>query len=86
MVFKIVWHEKSLRDLKSIDISSARRVVKKVKTHLVKDPRKLGKPLKGVFKGMYRYRLGDYRVVYVIDLQDRLIRILHVDHRKDVYR
>jgi len=34
----------------------------------------------------YRIRSGDYRVVYEIDDRQRIVTILHVGHRKDVYR
>ncbi|MGL4501170.1 MAG: type II toxin-antitoxin system RelE family toxin, partial [Planktothrix sp.] len=34
----------------------------------------------------YRIRIGDYRVVYIIDDQDRIVRIMRVRHRRDAYR
>jgi len=34
----------------------------------------------------WRVRVGDYRVVYEIDDQERTITILHVGHRREVYR
>ena len=43
------------------------------------------KPLKGSFSGSYRYRVGDYRVVYRIDDEDRLVIVLIILHRSEVY-
>lgn len=40
--------------------------------------------LKGKFKGLRRFRIGEYRVIFVL-LGERLI-ILRIGHRKDVYR
>ena len=51
-----------------------------------KDPRQLGKALHGDKRGLWRYRVGDYRLI--CDLQDErlIVLVLIVGHRKDVYR
>lgn len=86
MAYKVIWHEKALADLKSLDRVIARKIIDRVKGHLVRQPDKLGKPLKGVLQGLFRYRLGDYRIVYSIDRKEGQISILHVAHRSEVYR
>ena len=50
------------------------------------DPRQWGKPLHGEKRGLWRYRVGDYRLI--CDIQDERITVLvlTVGHRKDVYR
>jgi mRNA interferase RelE/StbE len=50
------------------------------------NPRQLGKPLHGDKGGLWRYRVGDYRLI--CDIRDERITILvvRVGHRKDVYR
>ena len=50
------------------------------------NPRQWGKPLHGDERGLWRYRIGDYRLV--CDIQDEKITVLvlRVGHRKDVYR
>jgi mRNA interferase RelE/StbE len=50
------------------------------------DPRRLGKALSGVLGDLWRYRVGDYRVV--CDIQDKKVCVLVLDvgHRGDVYR
>jgi mRNA interferase RelE/StbE len=52
----------------------------------VDNPRQRGKPLQGEKRGLWRYRVGDYRLI--CDLQDEIITVLvlQVGHRKDVYR
>ena len=42
------------------------------------------KALKGEFLGYYRYRVGDYRVIYEID-DSKLVTILLIAHRSRVY-
>jgi mRNA interferase RelE/StbE len=50
------------------------------------NPRQLGKPLHGDKGGLWRYRVGDYRLI--CDIQDEKITVLvlRVGHRKDIYR
>lgn len=43
-------------------------------------------PLKGVNKGLFRIRQGDYRIVYSIQDQKLLVLIVRVVHRKEVYK
>ena len=84
--YKVRWHEKTLKDLKDMDRAAAQAIISKIKSYIVKSPLELGKPLSRNFKGMYRYRSGDYRVVYTIDLENREITILRVGHRKEIYK
>lgn len=50
------------------------------------NPRQWGRPLQGEKRGLWRYRVGDYRLI--CDLRDERITVvvLQVGHRKDVYR
>ncbi len=44
------------------------------------------KRLKGRLHAYYRYRIGDYRIVYAVDQPAHAVYIDYVQHRKDVYR
>ncbi len=44
-----------------------------------------GKPLAGSYKGLYRFRIGDYRIIYSIEDDKLIIVVLRIRHRKDVY-
>ena len=50
------------------------------------NPRQWGRALQGEKRGLWRYRVGDYRLI--CDIQDETITILVLElgHRKDVYR
>ncbi|HHF42548.1 MAG TPA: type II toxin-antitoxin system RelE/ParE family toxin [Candidatus Aminicenantes bacterium] len=85
MAFEIIWHEKALGDLKALEKQISRKIIERIKNYLAVNPQKLGKPLKGILKGLYRYRLGDYRIIYTIDLAERKLIILHIAHRKKIY-
>lgn len=86
MSYKIIWHEKALDDLKRVDKSKAKSIVEKVKNYLSKEPLSIGKPMKGIFKGLYRYRFGDFRIIYAIDRGEQSIIVLKIGDRKEVYR
>lgn len=86
MAFSLIWHEKVLKDFKSINIEDAERIKERIKKYLTLNPDILGKPLKGMFKGLFSYRIGVYRVIYTLDRAENTIGILHVKHRKEAYR
>lgn len=86
MAYSVVWHEKTVEDLRKLDRTISGKIIERIKNHLSLDPEKLGKPLKGVLKGLHRYRWGDYRIIYSIDMTENRISILYIGHRKDVYR
>ena len=50
------------------------------------DPRQWGKALQGEKRGLWRYRVGDYRLICDIHDERITILILELGHRKDVYR
>mgnify|MGYP000158473978 CR=1 FL=1 len=86
MAYEVSWHEKVLKDLKALSRQDSARIINKVKTHLVEDPAGSGKPLSGAFKGLMRYRVGSYRVIYAVDHEKRRISVLHVKPRDAAYR
>ena len=52
---------------------------------LQRDPYQ-GKPLKGELKGRYSYRVGSYRVIYLVRQHELLVLIIDIGHRRDIYR
>jgi mRNA interferase RelE/StbE len=50
------------------------------------NPRQWGKPLHGEKRGLWRYRVGDYRIICDIQHETITILVLAVGHRKEVYR
>jgi mRNA interferase RelE/StbE len=43
------------------------------------------KLLKGELSGYYRYRVGDYRVIYEIDEDSNIVTVVFIQHRSRVY-
>jgi len=85
LAYQVKWHEKAVEDLRGVDKRSAKGLIERVKEYLPQNPISLGKPLRGEFKGLYRYRYGRYRVLYTIDRKENTILILRGGKRKEIY-
>ena len=96
MSYEIEWAGSALRELRKLDKQTARRVLRAV-TGLAADPRPAGvralvgqpagvRALVGQPAGTMRLRVGDFRVVYVIEDEEIRILVVRVAHRREVYR
>ncbi len=83
MQTKIEYKSSVFNDLKKIRMPEAARIMDKLEKDLRSDPNK-GEPLKGKFKGMFKFKVGDYRIIYA-KARDSIL-ILRIGHRKHVYR
>ena len=50
------------------------------------DPRVHGKALTANLKGMWRYRIGDYRMLCLIEDEKLIITSLNIGHRREIYK
>ncbi len=55
-------------------------------TSLLREPRRVGKPLRGDLAGIWSARRGSYRVLYRIREDRREVIVLRIEHRRDAYR
>lgn len=83
MAYKVRFKASVKKDLRKIDKKEVSRIINAIERELVTEPKK-GKQLGGEFSGLYRYRIGEYRIIYSI-FKDCIL-ILRVGHRKDVYK
>lgn len=70
------------RDLRKLGKPAARRVIDRLEEVLGMDPDR-GIPLKGEYAGLFKLRVGDYRVIYA-KTRDGVV-VLRIGHRKNVY-
>ena len=72
------------KELDSLDDALFNRIDRKI-LPLAGNPRPAGcKKLKG-FKDLWRIRIGDYRVVYVVDDAIKTVTVTHIAHRREGY-
>ncbi len=84
-MYKVAYLDSIEEDLKKLDKAVVKKILNRIEAYLAQDPKELGKPLKGDFQGYWRYRWGDYRVIYRIAEKEILIIVLRISHRKEVY-
>jgi mRNA interferase RelE/StbE len=76
------------KELKKLGRAEAARIIATLETRIVvlDDPRKLGSALAGDLGGLWRWRVGDYRVIARIDDARITILVVRVAHRRRAYR
>ena len=83
--YEIQWKHSAEKELRGIDKQFISRILEAVNS-LSDDPfPSQHRKLQGS-ESSYRIRIGDYRVIYQTDIENKIIVIYHVRHRKDIYR
>lgn len=83
MASKVSYKSSVEHDLKKLDKSTVHRLLTKLERVLSADA-SAGEPLRGEFRGLFKYRIGEYRVIYSKIPEGVLV--LRIRHRKEVYR
>lgn len=88
MAWRIEYTDTVRRELKKLDRQTACRIIDYMDDRIgaAKDPRSTGKALSGPLGDLWRYRVGDYRVI--CEIQDGACRVLvvKIGNRREVYR
>lgn len=88
MAWRIEYAQSVRKDLEKIDPPARRRIRAYLEEGVARldDPRQRGKRLKGQLSELWRYRIGDFRVI--CQLQDKIlvVLVLRVGHRRKVYQ
>ena len=86
-VWRIEFDADAARDLRKLGEPGRGEILRYLRQRIAtaEDPRRFGKALLGDFKGLWRYRVGDFRIVARI-LDDRfIVLIVTIGHRREVY-
>lgn len=86
MAWRIELTATAERSLSRLDRTAAKRITTFLRNRLAEDPRSSGRALSGQLAGLWRYRVGDYRLICEIQDGKLLILVVTVGHRRDVYR
>lgn len=87
MAWRIEIDKDVQRSMKKLDRNIAKRIIAKLReVSQLEDPRSTGKALVGNLAGLWRYRVGDYRIVCDIEDEVLLILVIDVAHRSKVYK
>jgi len=83
LTWTIEYKSSVIRDLRRLDREVAMRILDEIERSLGGDPSP-GEALTGTFKGLYKYRVGEYRVIFA-RFPDKIL-ILRIGHRRSAYR
>jgi len=86
-MYKVFPHKKAIKYYENLDDKTAKRINKAIEgitTNPLEGPRI--KRLRGIHEGKYRYAVGDLRIVYRINVEDKTILIEAIGPRGDIYK
>ena len=83
MTYELVYTKTAFSDIKKLDATSKKRIKNKIEK-FTENPISHAKKLINFSIGEYRWRIGDYRVIF--DLDEKNIVILRVKHRRESYK
>ena len=83
--FKITYDKKVIsEDIPKLSKSDRERIKKAINKKLTTLPEFFGKPLRNSLKGFRKLRIGNYRVIFII--QNDTVVVTYIDHRSTVYK
>lgn len=82
-MYKIIFTNRAVKDLKRISKSEQLKVAAKLKEY-AQEPLNYAKKLSSPKIGTYRFRIGDYRVIF--DLEGKDLVVLRIGSRQDIYK
>ena len=85
-MYRIRILQTAARELERLDKPIARRIVERINWLAANLDDIRPEPYKGDLVGLYKLRIGDYRVVYEILYDEKMIVIHQVGHRGEIYR
>jgi mRNA interferase RelE/StbE len=87
LAWTIEWDERAIRDARKLDPEARKSIIRYLRERIStdEDPRRFGKPLVADLSGLWRYRVGDYRIVCRIEDDTIVVLVLAVGHRSKVY-
>lgn len=88
MGWRAEFDPRALKELAKLDRTAQKRIARFLEERITNrpNPRELGKALSGEKAGLWRYRVGDYRIICFLDDAPQIVRAMRVAHRKEAYR
>ena len=88
MAWRVEWEDETVKELKKLDARAQRNIVRYLgeKIATEDDPRRFGDPLRKDLKGLWKYRIGDYRIICSIEEKSVVVLVVRVGHRRSVYK
>jgi len=83
MTWEVIWSEKSVKQLKKIDVKSAQKIFDAVLDCIINPFQSVTRLTNSPF---YRLRVGNYRVILDLQQNKMIIFVVETDHRGQIYK
>ncbi|MEA2976129.1 MAG: mRNA interferase RelE/StbE [Alphaproteobacteria bacterium] len=86
-IWRVEFDRAAARDLRKLGAEAERAILRYLRERIAtaENPRRFGRPLMGDLKGLWRYCVGDYRIVASIEDDRFVVLVVTVGHRREVY-
>lgn len=83
----VEFKKSALKDLKKFDKPIQKKIIHFLEKLIsdYKTPRDIGAALQGEYAGLWRYRVGDYRLLCEIQDHKLVVLVLEAGHRREIY-
>lgn len=87
MTWKVEFDPRAQKELDQLDRNHAKQILKYLSDRIAadEDPRRFGDPLRKDLSGLWKYRIGNYRVICDIQDQVLIVLVVRIGHRRRVY-
>ncbi|MGC9291121.1 MAG: type II toxin-antitoxin system RelE family toxin [Acidobacteriaceae bacterium] len=88
MAWRVEFTDIAVRTISKLDTDVRKRINTFFRERITKtdDPIAIAEPLYGEFRGLWRFRIGDYRAICDIQRKQLTVLVLNVGHRREIYR
>lgn len=87
MTWKVEFDDRAARELRKLDPQIPGEILAYLRKRIAtsENPKRFGKSLSGGLRGLWRYRVRDYRLIYSISEREMTVVILRIGHRGKIY-
>lgn len=87
MTWNIEWDDRARKELRKLDSPVQKEILNYLRLRIkgANNPRVFGQPLSGNKGGLWRYRMGNYRIICRIEDDIFVVLVVGVGHRREIY-
>jgi mRNA interferase RelE/StbE len=86
-VWAVEFDDRARRELRKLAPETQQQILRYLRERIAgtEDPRQFGKPLRRNLAGLWRYRVGDYRLICRLEDDRFIVLRLQIGHRREIY-
>lgn len=87
LTWSIEWDDRARKELRKLDTPVQKEILSYLRIRIIgsPNPRIFGQSLSGNKAGLWRYRVGNYRIICKIEDDTLIVFVISVGHRKEIY-